>query len=91
MSKVSTNISLDANLKRSAQELLKDLGMDLTTAVTVFLRQLVREQGLPFRVTRDVPNSETREALREFEQMRAHPDEYKRYDSFRQAMDEVLA
>ena len=38
MAKVSTNINLDADLKRSAQLLLKDLGMDLTTAVTIFLR-----------------------------------------------------
>ena len=37
MAKVSTNINLDADLKRSAQLLLKDLGMDLTTAVTILL------------------------------------------------------
>lgn len=40
-----------ADLKRSAQLLLKDLGMDLTTAVTIFLRQTVREQAIPFKIT----------------------------------------
>ena len=41
MPKVSTNINLDPNLKKSAQELFYDLGLDLTTAVTIFLKQSV--------------------------------------------------
>lgn len=53
MAKVSTNISLDADLKKASQELFSDLGMDLTTAVTVFLKQSLRVQGLPFTVTRE--------------------------------------
>lgn len=63
MAKVSTNISLDADLKRSAQELLKDLGMDLTTAVTIFLRQAVREQAMPFAIKRNTPNTQTIAAI----------------------------
>ena len=39
MAKVSTNLSLDADLKREAQALYADLGMDLSTAVNIFLRQ----------------------------------------------------
>ncbi len=53
MAKVSTNINLDASLKKSAQELFADLGMDLTTAVTLFLKQSLREQGIPFAIKRD--------------------------------------
>lgn len=82
MAKVSTNISLDPALKKSAQELFSDLGMDLTTAVTLFLRQAVREQGMPFAITRAVPNAETRAALEEYAAMRNNPEQYKRYDSF---------
>lgn len=91
MPKVSTNINLDSELKRSAQELFADLGMDLTTAVTVFLRQAVREQRLPFAVKREAPNSATIEALKEYEEMKAHPENYPRYSSFHQAMSEVLS
>lgn len=90
MAKVSTNISLDPELKKSAQDLFSDLGMDLTTAVTLFLKQSVREQGLPFSVTRAVPNAETRAALEEYAAMRDHPEQYKRYASFSDVMDEVL-
>ena len=48
MPKVSTNINLDPDLKKSAQELFSDLGLDLTTAVTIFLKQSLKAQGLPF-------------------------------------------
>ena len=58
MANVSTNIKVDAALKKEAQELFSALGMDMTTAVNIFLRQAVREQGIPFHVTRIVPNQE---------------------------------
>ena len=90
MAKVSTNISLDADLKKASQELFSDLGMDLTTAVTVFLKQSLRVQGLPFTVTRENPNAETAAALNEYYEMKGHPEKYKRYSSFHEAMDEVL-
>ncbi len=90
MAKVSTNISLDAELKRSAQELFADFGIDLTTAVTLFLKQAVREQRIPFEIKREIPNAETRSALDEYEEMKKHPENYKRYSSFKEAMDEVL-
>ena len=91
MSKVSTNLSLDADLKRDAQELYADLGMDLSTAVTIFLKQSLRVQGVPFSITREVPNAETAAALEEYQAIKSHPERYKRYASFRDAMDEVLS
>lgn len=90
MTKVSTNINLDADLKKSAQELFADLGMDLTTAVTIFLKQAVRTQSLPFKIARQKPNAETIAALQEFDEMLEHPEKYKRYASFKDAMEDVL-
>ena len=90
MAKVSTNISLDAELKKNSQALFADLGMDLTTAITVFLKQSLRVQGFPFSIRREIPNAETIEAMNEFYTMKAHPEQYKRYASFRDAMKEVL-
>lgn len=90
MAKVSTNINLEPDLKKSAQELFSDLGLDLTTAVTLFLKQSVREQAIPFEIRRNVPNAETIAAMDEFYEMKAHPEKYKRYSSFKDAIDEVL-
>ena len=44
MARTSTNISLDPELKRSSQELFADLGIDLSTAITLFLKQSLRVQ-----------------------------------------------
>ena len=41
MAKVSTNISIDKETKLKAQILLEDFGMDLSTAVNVFLKQMI--------------------------------------------------
>ena len=86
MAKVSTNISLDADLKKAAQSLFADLGLDLSTAISLFLGQAVREQGIPFEIKREVPNAETRAALAEYEQMKKDKVKYLRYESF----DEML-
>ena len=82
MAKVSTNIGLDAELKKSAQELFADFGMDLTTAITLFLKQSVREQRIPFEIRRLQPNTQTLIALAEYEEMKQHPEKYKRYSTF---------
>lgn len=55
MAKVSTNITIDSETKAKAQELLADLGLDLSTAVNIFLRQMVRENALPFTIRREAP------------------------------------
>ena len=91
MAKVSTNISLDPILKRDSQELYADLGMDLTTAITIFLKQSLRVQGLPFQVTRDIPNAETIAAMDEYYEIQKHPEAYKRYSSFKEALADALA
>ena len=90
MARTSTNISLDPQLKHDSQELFADLGLDLSTAITLFLKQSLRVQGLPCAVTRENPNAETIAAMNEYYEMKAHPEKYKRYSSFKDAMDEVL-
>lgn len=65
MAKVSTNISLDAETKAKAQALLSEFGMDLSTAVNIFLKQMIYEHAIPFSIARDIPNAETRAAIKE--------------------------
>jgi len=42
-------IRIDDELRQQAQQIANDMGMDLTTAVRVFLKQMVNDQGLPFK------------------------------------------
>lgn len=64
MATVSTNIKIDPELKKQAQELFDELGMNLTTAVNVFLSQAVREQSIPFKIGIDKPNEVTIAAIK---------------------------
>lgn len=50
MANVTTSIRIDAETKKAATELLNDLGLDLSSAVNVFLRQVVLQGGLPFQI-----------------------------------------
>lgn len=50
--------------------LFSDLGLNLTTAFTIFVKQAIREQGIPFEITRNTPNTEILEAIKEVEKMK---------------------
>ena len=64
MSNIS-NVSfrIDSDLKNQAETLFQNLGLNMTTAFNMFLRQSVREGRIPFDVTMNVPNSDTIEAM----------------------------
>ncbi|HEW0568894.1 TPA: type II toxin-antitoxin system RelB/DinJ family antitoxin [Streptococcus pneumoniae] len=53
MSKMSMSIRLDSEVKEQSQQVFSNLGMDMTTAINIFLRQAIQYQGLPFDVRLD--------------------------------------
>lgn len=58
------NFRTDAQTKQSAEELFDALGLDMSTALNMFLKQAVREQALPIRPTLAcVPNTQTTRAI----------------------------
>lgn len=87
----NTNITMriDENLKAQLQELMSDLGLDMTTFFTMAAKQAIREQALPFNVSREIPNKETIEAFQEVEEMKKHPENIKSYSSFSDLLNEV--
>ena len=88
MTKINTNISIDSNLKKDAVSLFNDFGLDLSTAITLFLQQSVREQRIPFEIKKEIPNKVTKEALDEFDEMKKDKSKYKRYNSFKDISEE---
>lgn len=90
MPKVSTNISIDADTKAKAQVLLSDFGMDLSTAVNIFLKQMIYEGSFPFAITREVPNKITLAAMQEAQEMLKSPEQYKRYSNVDNMMEDIL-
>lgn len=91
MAKTSTNISLDTEIKQKAQALFAELGLDLSTAINIYLHQAVLENGIPFHITRDVPNAETIEAIKEVERMKADPSAGKSYTDVDEMFEDLLA
>jgi DNA-damage-inducible protein J len=54
---------MDTELKKQAEQLFTELGMNMTTAFNVFVRQSVRQGGIPFEIKLDIPNAETIAAM----------------------------
>ena len=85
---MTTNVSIrmDTELKAQADALFNELGMNMTTAFNIFIRQALREGKIPFEISLCQPTRETREALREAERISRDPN-VKGYTD----LDELLA
>ena len=71
----TTNISIrmDKDVKAQAEAFLSELGMNLTTAFNIFVRQSLREGKIPFEISVNQPNSETIAAMLEAERIAKDP------------------
>ena len=72
----STNISIrmDTELKNAAEALFEELGMNISTAFNIFVRQSLRERGIPFTITERTPNKTTVAAMLEAERIAKNPN-----------------
>ena len=91
MPKVSTNITIDAETKSKAQALLSDFGMDLSTAINIFLKQMIYQGAFPFEITRNIPNKTTVDALSEYQSMINSPENYKKYNNADDMLEDILS
>ena len=76
MAGTTTNISIrmDSELKAQADALFAELGMNLSTAFNIFVRQSLREGGIPFEIKLEQPNKETVAAMLEAERITKDPN-----------------
>ncbi len=65
MAAASTSIKIDPELKKESQALFESFGLNFSAAITLFLKQAVREQAIPFRVGAPLPNGETIKAIQD--------------------------
>ena len=69
MANTSMNIRMDAEVKRQAEALFGEIGMNMTTAINIFLKQAIRQNGIPFELKINQPNYDTLEAIKEGEKI----------------------
>ena len=90
MATVNMSIRMDTELKKQAEAMLSDMGLNMTTAMNMFLRQVVRQGRIPFEIATDIPNSETIEAIKEVKAMKKNPSLGKTYTNVDDMMRELL-
>ncbi len=73
MATTTINVRVDEDLKRRVESIYSELGMNLSTAINVFLRASVRYDGIPFDMRLENPNSETIAAMLEAERIAKDP------------------
>ena len=90
MSTSTFSVRVDSALKAEEEKCLSDMGMSMSTAINIYLRQIARIKAIPFIVTSvPVPNRETMEAIEEGERIAHDPTVpgYKDMDSLRKALN----
>ena len=65
MATTNLNIRTDKEIKEQADMIFSELGLNMTTAINIFLRTTIREHGIPFSLKLDVPNEVTAAAIEE--------------------------
>ena len=71
---VSVSFRVDRDLKEQAVKLFDQLGLSMSSAIQVFLKQAVREGGIPFDISTKVPSRTTMAALLEAERIAQDPN-----------------
>lgn len=72
------NIQIDSETKRKATDILNDLGLSMSTAINIFLRQVIKKDGLPFEVNNN-SNDDLLDAIEEIRDIINNPQNYPSY------------
>lgn len=62
------NVVVDFKDKELANDILEKLGMNMSTAINIYLKQIIRHNGIPFDLVNDAPNEETLQAMKDVEE-----------------------
>lgn len=88
MATIPTQVRIDEDLKKQAVELFGQLGIDMSSAMNMFLRQCVMRGGLPFAVEIPKYKAEVLEAMKEAKRI-SRDSNTKRYGSFSEALEDL--
>lgn len=89
MATTNLNIRTDKDVKDQAELIFNELGLNMTTAINMFLRTTIRENGIPFSLKLDVPNETTINAIEEGRRLMADPStpRYSSIDELKAALE----
>ena len=85
------NVNVDAKNKEDATAILKGLGLNMSTAINMFLVQIVKRNGIPFEITNPNPSAELVDLLKEMKDIINNPDEHPGYTNREELKKSLLS
>ena len=85
----SLHIRIEPQIKERAEKILNGLGMTAAEAINIYLRQIILNVGIPFEIKVPDFDEDLLEALEEAEKMEKHPENYKKYHSVKELMEDL--
>lgn len=90
MAKTDTlNIRIEPELKKEVEAILNDLGMNIADAVTIFLKQVVLTDSIPFIIKKPKFSDDLLEAIAEADEIIKNPDKYKSYNNLIEILEDI--
>lgn len=89
MPSTNLNIRTEKEVKEKADQIFSELGLNMTTAINIFLRTVIREHGIPFSLRLDIPNEATVNAIEEGRRLASDKsaESYSNIDELKAALD----
>lgn len=89
MAKTTMNIRIEPKLKRDVEDVLSDLGLTISEAVTLYLKQIVFTDSIPLEIKRPRYSKDFLEAIEEAEEMEKHPENCKSFETVEEFMEDL--
>lgn len=89
MAMTNLNIRVDETVKEQSEKIFNELGLNMTTAINMFLRASIRENGVTLNLRLDTPNKETASAIEEGRRFLTDPSasRYSNMDELKKALE----
>ena len=88
MAQTNVNIRMDEATKKAFDAFCEEIGLSVSSAFNIFAKTVVRERRIPFEITLDVPNDETKKAL---ENVRSGAGLSRPFHSVKELMEDLYA
>lgn len=80
MAQTNVTFRMDEDLKKQAEQLFNEFGMNMTTAFIIFTKAVVRQGKIPFEIAVDIPNAETIQAMEDVKSNRGMSQKFDSVD-----------
>lgn len=84
------NVNVDNNIKKEATAILNDLGLNMSTAINMFLAQIIKQDGIPFEIKNPKPTRELKKALKEADDIISGKKDAKTYHNVDEMFNDII-